>query len=317
MHHGGCWGGSARSEYVGGSVNFFDYCDLDEISVIELCNMTCELGYNFKSVGYYTKQSGEISVLKSDVEVMGLKSLAGSVGVVKVYSVIDVDVDKYVATQFSQCLNDTRTTCPLPKRTKISSPLSKRARTTSPLPKTTKTTSPIAKRSTKNPFSKRYTSSSLSKRPLVTSNSPPISGTTSLALTQPSKRSTTHMLPSKSKAQHVNTPMPNSGTNIDSDEGSDEDVFYDSDYGFTDDDQIFEDNIDRDVEWCGLGTTGGSHGEDYAAVIEELENIDGDCVSSDELDSDVGSDDEAIEPREKYPAFNDKTKPSFQVRHGV
>ncbi|KAH7834888.1 hypothetical protein Vadar_020699 [Vaccinium darrowii] len=153
----------------------------------------------------------------------------------------------------------------------------------------------------------------------------PISGTTS-------KRAIFKKPPAKGKAQSVKTinPEPTKGKaqskwthEADSDgegssgeydpestsDSSDEDVFYDSDYGLIDDDRMFEENIDREVE-----ENTNTHGAEYESVIEELADIDGDCASSDELPSYSTSSNSDEKPRrtrrkpdEKHPVFNEQS----------
>ncbi|KAG5552308.1 hypothetical protein RHGRI_010402 [Rhododendron griersonianum] len=54
---------------------------------------------------------------------------------------------------------------------------------------------------------------------------------------------------------------------LDSDTCDEDEVFYDSDYGLTDDDELFEQNVDRDVEFGGLNKKNTlSIDADYAAA---------------------------------------------------
>ena len=85
---------------------------------------------------------------------------------------------------------------------------------------------------------------------------------------------------------------------------------YDSEYGLTDDDQIFETYVDKDMEWDGLGSRTALVDE-HAASVGELVDINEDD-NSDELQS-LCSESDSDEPPpkrvklKKYPAFNDKT----------
>ncbi|KAI8530205.1 hypothetical protein RHMOL_Rhmol11G0037500 [Rhododendron molle] len=97
-----------------------------------------------------------------------------------------------------------------------------------------------------------------------------------------------------------------------SDEDEDE-VFYGSDYGLTDDDELFEQNVDRDVEFGGLNKKNTlSIDADYAAVIEDMADIESGIDDSfDELNSGHSSSDEERGSRKqerKYTVFNEKTE---------
>ncbi|KAH7832980.1 hypothetical protein Vadar_001984 [Vaccinium darrowii] len=197
---------------------------------------------------------------------------------------------------------------------KASSPPSRRTKTSSPPSKRTKTsTSPHCK----------------TNGPVVASSTPPISGTTNFVSNSPSKRARFKKPPAKGKAQSVKTinQEPTKGkahvqVEADSDgegtsgeydpkstsDSSGEDVFYDSDYGLTNDDIMFEENIDREVE-----ENTNTHGAEYESVIEELADIDGDCASSDDFPSYSSSSDSYDKPRrtrrkldEKHPIFNEQ-----------
>lgn len=58
MHRGGYWGGSSGHDYLIGCVNYFDYYDTDEISIIELCHMVKELGYDYSALDFCVKVEG-------------------------------------------------------------------------------------------------------------------------------------------------------------------------------------------------------------------------------------------------------------------
>ncbi|KAH7833745.1 hypothetical protein Vadar_009318 [Vaccinium darrowii] len=100
----------------------------------------------------------------------------------------------------------------------------------------------------------------------------------------------------------------------------DEEVFYDSDYGFSDDDELFQQNIDADTEFDGLvEKQRPQYDEDYTRAVDELVDIEGVDESSDELDSlDDSSDEEGGSKKKKmkYPVFNENTdmeNPVFKV----
>lgn len=69
-----------------GDVGFVDYCDSDELSVIELCSMVGEFGQTFSAINFYIRVNGFIK-LQTDSDVMALHTLLDKDRVVKVYSV--------------------------------------------------------------------------------------------------------------------------------------------------------------------------------------------------------------------------------------
>ncbi|GFY81468.1 coenzyme F420 hydrogenase family [Actinidia rufa] len=99
-------------------------------------------------------------------------------------------------------------------------------------------------------------------------------------------------------------PLPKEDTNdYDPDSSSfdedDREIFYDSDNALTDDDNLFEENVDREVEFAGVGWP-----LLVVAFSEELKSI---CSSSDE---------EGVVEKDKYPVFNEKTdmdNPCFSI----
>ena len=70
---------------------------------------------------------------------------------------------------------------------------------------------------------------------------------------------------------------------------------------------MFDLNVDKEVEWDGLGTSRPAIDPKNAAVIDEIADIEGDDVSSDELRSINNSSDEDGRSRCKYPIFNEET----------
>lgn len=358
MHHGGFWGGSCGHDYLLGRVNYYDKCNSDELSIFELWHMVRELGYEFKAIDFCVKgDDGSVSKIKSDAQVLGLIDLANESRVVKVYSVMEGELDNYIATQLSQCVDNVpmtskKTKKSAPKSTKNSSPMRKRITMTTKTKVTStraaykrpRNSSPTTKRATNDDSSPQTTtctplSNNTSVRPMVTSLTSPISGTTSIPM-EIGDNDSTRLVPNltskrstrgsnqtsvedkdtcKAKA-HVEAEI--GGDTCDeydpdsSSDTSDEEVFYDSDYGFTDDDIIFEENVDRDEDSGGLGSV-PTHGAEYQAVIEELADIDGDCGSSDELESlCTSSDEDGVKPKKKHQVFNEKTdmaNPIFMV----
>ncbi|KAH7846311.1 hypothetical protein Vadar_012400 [Vaccinium darrowii] len=285
--------------------------------------MVRKLGYEFEAINFCIKVGGGgFSKIKSDADALGLTKFVNGDRVVKVYSLIEID--NYFATQFSQYLDS----IPTPNVTSIS-PGSKGTTNSTPKTKRATTKSPRSKRtiaSTKKTTNKR------SIEPVVTTSSPPISGTTSVP---PSKGSPpisgTTSMPSMYSKQRIlkdfnkfkgHVEVEISGDTSDeydpesSSDSSDEEVFYDSEYDLTDDDKLFEKNIDRDEDSCALG--GPTHIADYESIVEELRAVDGYCgSSSDELDSlCTSSDEDGLKPKKKHKVFNDQTdteNPVFMV----
>ncbi|KAH7866379.1 hypothetical protein Vadar_019600 [Vaccinium darrowii] len=289
MHHGGYWGGTSGYDYIGGSVNFFDKCHSDELSIFELWHMVRELGYEFEAIDFCIEGGGGAgSKIKSDADVLGLSKLVNGDRVVKVYSIIEID--NYFATQFfSQCDNiptpNVTSISPGSKRTTNNTPKTKKATTISPRSKKTITSTPVSKKTT----NKR------SVGPVVITSSSPVSGTTT-------------MPPSKGKAQSatiVDNPVPTrySKQRI---------LKNKSKY----DEKLFEENIDTDEDDAGL--CGPTNTANYESIVEELRDVDGYCgSSSDDLDSlCTSSDEDGVKPKKKHKVFNDQTdmeNPVFMV----
>lgn len=78
MHHGGWIKDEGKKEYVGGRVNFFDYCDADLMGLLEFEDMVETLGYiGSKQEIYSTDEDGSFFKLESDGDL--LKLLGGPV----------------------------------------------------------------------------------------------------------------------------------------------------------------------------------------------------------------------------------------------
>lgn len=69
IHHGGVFKGGRKDIYVRGTVTCFDYCHVDEISLIELANMASEVG-EYTTVDFYRSVNGYFSTLKCDTDVI-------------------------------------------------------------------------------------------------------------------------------------------------------------------------------------------------------------------------------------------------------
>ncbi|KAH7863402.1 hypothetical protein Vadar_017045 [Vaccinium darrowii] len=111
-----------------------------------------------------------------------------------------------------------------------------------------------------------------------------------------------------------------------SESGSDDEDFYESDDGVSDDDTMFQENVDKNIEFAGLGGSMAPSGQEYASMVDGLANLDGDSdgISSDDLKSMSGSssdeDEDGWTGRKKaktnYPVFNEKTdmdNPVFKI----
>lgn len=65
MHHGGVFKGFQTNVYMGGSITYFDFCDIDEMSYMELLNMASEMG-EFTSIAFYGIINGSMKLIKGD-----------------------------------------------------------------------------------------------------------------------------------------------------------------------------------------------------------------------------------------------------------
>ncbi|KAK2655818.1 hypothetical protein Ddye_008870 [Dipteronia dyeriana] len=57
VHHGGGYDGEMEN-YIGGKFNFFDYLNLDELSMLDLDDIALELGYKLP-IGFWIQMSGQ------------------------------------------------------------------------------------------------------------------------------------------------------------------------------------------------------------------------------------------------------------------
>lgn len=298
-----------------GSVGYVDYCESDELSLIELFNMVLEFGSKFSAINFYTWVSGGLRILKTNSDAMGLRTLVDKDRVVKVFSVEEkedeVYGEMYVGTQESQVGRPNK-----PKRTevKVSDSRISLPRWTGPFPKT------MGSLNKGMPQPKSIGTSSRYMPQDKTMGTP-----------KNAKAQSKPINVGKTKVQdvvildmvdvQVDEEDDSDEYDLDSDTFDEDEVFYDSDYGLTDDDELFEQNVDRDVEFGGLNKKNTlSIDANYAAVIEEMADIEGGIDdSSDELNSGHSSSDEEGESRKqerKYTVFNEKTKmdnPVFEV----
>ncbi|KAI8571636.1 hypothetical protein RHMOL_Rhmol01G0135200 [Rhododendron molle] len=102
MHYNGRIEGT---KYVGDSFGFVDYCHEDEISLLEYCSMTRELGQSLSN-DYYLMVNGKMKVVRNDIDAYRVCQLVDRNRLVNVYAVCniveEVHVDEVLATQCSQ-----------------------------------------------------------------------------------------------------------------------------------------------------------------------------------------------------------------------
>ncbi|KAH7847184.1 hypothetical protein Vadar_022991 [Vaccinium darrowii] len=71
MHQGGVFKGNRTRVYIGRTVTYFDFCDIDEISYMELVNMASEMG-GFTSIEFYGILNGTMKLIKGDSDTTDL-----------------------------------------------------------------------------------------------------------------------------------------------------------------------------------------------------------------------------------------------------
>ncbi|KAH7862346.1 hypothetical protein Vadar_003544 [Vaccinium darrowii] len=86
MHHGGVFKGYRTRVYIGGTVTYFDFCDIDEISYMELVNMASEMG-EFTSIEFYGILNGTMKLIKGDSDTTDLCLTVDKHRVVECYMV--------------------------------------------------------------------------------------------------------------------------------------------------------------------------------------------------------------------------------------
>ncbi|KAF7147202.1 hypothetical protein RHSIM_Rhsim03G0174600 [Rhododendron simsii] len=301
---------------MGGSVGYVDYCESDELSLIELFNMVLEFGSKFSAINFYTWVSGGLRILKTDLDAMGLRSLVDKDRVVKVFSVEEKEDEVYVGTQESQVGRPNK-----PKMTevKVSDSRISLPRWTGPFPKTMGSLNKGMPQPKSIGTSSRYMPQDKTMETLknAQAQSKPIN----VCNKGKGKTKVQDVIIQGMVDVQVDEEDDSDEYDIDSDTSDEDEVFYDSDYGLTDDDELFEQNVDRDVEFGGLNKKNTlSIDADYAAVIKEMADIEGGVDdSSDELNSGYSSSDEEGGSRKqerKYTVFNEKTEmdnPVFEV----
>lgn len=87
MHYGGRFEGD---KYVGGNFSFVDYCEEDELGIMELCHMAKEISGSFCN-DYYLRVNGYKSTIKSDTDALRMCQLVDTNRIVEVYDVSNLE----------------------------------------------------------------------------------------------------------------------------------------------------------------------------------------------------------------------------------
>ncbi|GMP78444.1 hypothetical protein CsSME_00034366 [Camellia sinensis var. sinensis] len=86
MHHGGLVSYNPQRVYSGGLKSYFDFCNSDEISLVELDNMAKEVGCTGCNIYCYKlNYCVGLELINTDEYVMRLETLVDGKGVVEVY----------------------------------------------------------------------------------------------------------------------------------------------------------------------------------------------------------------------------------------
>ena len=86
VNHGGQFEevGNGNLQYVNGHVEYFDQCDVDYISMMELEDFVERLRYEENVTLHYRVSAINVRVLEDDMDVMALMSIAGRSTVVEI-----------------------------------------------------------------------------------------------------------------------------------------------------------------------------------------------------------------------------------------
>ncbi|KAH7842481.1 hypothetical protein Vadar_005799 [Vaccinium darrowii] len=95
MYYDGCF---ESGNYVGGTFGFIDFCQEDEVGIMEICAIAKELSGGFSN-DYYLRLNGPISIIKSDTDALRMCQLVDSNRLVEVYAVSNMVI---LPTQCSQ-----------------------------------------------------------------------------------------------------------------------------------------------------------------------------------------------------------------------
>ncbi|KAH7846022.1 hypothetical protein Vadar_008846 [Vaccinium darrowii] len=108
MHYGGTIKGT---NYLGGSFGYVDYCEDDELSIIELGNMLVQMGQSLSNFSddYYVIFNERMTQMKKDSDVLSMSQLVDRRRLVNVYSLAKVNAP-ILSTQSSQNCSGTKTT---------------------------------------------------------------------------------------------------------------------------------------------------------------------------------------------------------------
>ncbi|GMP99310.1 hypothetical protein CsSME_00046827 [Camellia sinensis var. sinensis] len=86
MHHGGLVSYNLQRVYIGGLISYFDFCNSNEISLVELDNMAKEVGCIGCNIYYYKlNYCAGLELINTDEDVMRLETFVDGNRVVKVY----------------------------------------------------------------------------------------------------------------------------------------------------------------------------------------------------------------------------------------
>ncbi|KAF7133068.1 hypothetical protein RHSIM_Rhsim09G0050000 [Rhododendron simsii] len=87
VHHGGVFKEIRTRVYVRGTMTYFDFCDEDEISYVELVNMASEVG-EYTTVDFYGMVfNGSMALIKGDADTVELCKTVGKNRVVDCYMI--------------------------------------------------------------------------------------------------------------------------------------------------------------------------------------------------------------------------------------
>ena len=78
-------------QYVNGHVDYFDHCDIDYMSMLELEDFVERLGYEENVSFRYRVSAANVRVLEDDMDVMSLLSMVEKDRVVEIFMVYHVE----------------------------------------------------------------------------------------------------------------------------------------------------------------------------------------------------------------------------------
>ena len=83
--------GNGNLQYVNGHVDYFDHCDIDHMSMLELEDFAERLGYKEHISFHYRVSAANVRVLEDDMDVMSLFSMVEKDRVVEIFMVYHVE----------------------------------------------------------------------------------------------------------------------------------------------------------------------------------------------------------------------------------